>query len=119
MRPMTHSDEILVPIFDQLTPLEDLNGVEECSDCNEANFEIYEDSVRRGFDQHVLNDLARDLGFLEKASEILASRLNKKNLLEQRVKVSYFRTRKSKFRQYFEVTAALYFAITFPVYWRN
>ena len=53
MRPMNHSDKIPVPIFEQLPPLEDLNGVEEFSDSNDADFEIYEDLVRRGFDQHL------------------------------------------------------------------
>ena len=53
MRAMNHSDEIPVPIFEQLPPLEDLNGVEEFSDSNDADFEIYEDLVRRGFDQHL------------------------------------------------------------------
>ena len=48
-----------------------------------------------------LNDLARDLGLSKKASEIPASRLNEKNILEQGVKVSYFGTRESTFLQYF------------------
>lgn len=98
---MPHSAEIPVPVFKQLPPLEDLRAVEERSDSNDADFEIHEDSVRRGFDQHKLNDLARDLGLSKKASEILASRLNERNLLEQEVKVSYFRTRESTFLQYF------------------
>ena len=32
--------------------LEDLSDVEERSDSNNADFEIHEDSVRRGFDQY-------------------------------------------------------------------
>ena len=87
---MPHSDEIPVPVFEQLPPLEDLSDVEERSDSNDADFEIHKDSVRRGLDQHELNDFTRDLGISKKASEILALRLNEKNLLEQGVKVSYF-----------------------------
>ena len=56
---MPHSDEIPVPGFKQLPPLEDLRYVEERSDSNNADFEIHEDSVRRGFDQHDLNDSVR------------------------------------------------------------
>ena len=93
VRPMSHSDEIPVPVFEQLSPLEDLSNVEERSGSNDGDFEIQEDSVPRGFDEHELNDFVRHLGLIKKkASEILASRLNEKNLLEQGVKVSYFRT---------------------------
>ena len=94
---MRHSAEIPVSVFEQLPYLEDLSDDEERSDSNDADFKIHEDSVHRGFGQHEMNDLARDLGPSKKASEILASRLNEKNLLEQGVKVSYFRTRESTF----------------------
>lgn len=76
---MPHSDEIPLPVFKQLPPLEDLCYVEKRSDSNNADFEIHEDSVRREFDQHDLNDLACNLGLSKKASEILALRLNDKN----------------------------------------
>lgn len=114
IRPMPHSAEIPVPVFEHLPPLEDLIDVEERSDSNDADFDIHEDSVRRGFDQHELNDLARDLGLSKKASEILASRLNEKNLLEQGVKVSYFRTRESTFLQYFRSDSGFVFCHNIP-----
>lgn len=77
-------------------------------------FEIHEDSVRRGFDQHELNDLARDLGLSKKASEILPSSLNEKNFLEQGVNVSYFRTRESTFLQYFRSNSSFVFCHNIP-----
>ena len=92
---MPHSAEIPVSVFEQLSYLEDLSDVEEHSGSNDADFDIHEDLVCKGFDQHELNDLERDLGLSEKASEILASRLNEKNLLERGVKVSYFQTKES------------------------
>ena len=95
IRPMPHSDEIPVPLFEQLPPREDLSDAEERSDSNDEDFEIDKDSVHREFDQRELNDLARNLGLSKKPSEVLASRLNEKNLLEHRVKVSYFRTRET------------------------
>ena len=114
IRPMPHSAEIPVPVFEQVPHLEDLSDAEERSDSNDADFDIYEDPVRRGFDQHELNNLARDLSLSKKASEILASRLNEKNLFEQGVKVSYFQTRKSTFLQYFRSNNSFVFCHNIP-----
>ena len=55
-----------------------------------------------------MNDLASDLGLAKMASEILASRLNKKNLFEKGAKVSYFNPEKLHFNSTLEVTVALY-----------
>ena len=98
---MPHSAEIPVPVFVQLFSLENLDYDEELSGSNDADFEIEDDSVRKGFDQHEIHDLARDLGLSKKASELLASRLNEKILLEKGAKISYFRSRESAFLQYF------------------
>ena len=49
IRPMPHSDEIPVRVLEQLPPWEDLSDVEERSGSNDEDFEIDEDSVRRGF----------------------------------------------------------------------
>ena len=103
-----------MPVFEQLPPLEDLSDVQKHNESNDANFEIHQDSVRRGFDLHELNELARDLGLLRKASEILASRLNEKNLLEQGVKESYFGTRESTFLQYFRSDIGFVFYRNIP-----
>ena len=111
---MHHSDEIPLPGFKQLPPLEDLRYVEKRSDSNNADFEIHEDSVRRGFDQHDLNDLACNLGLSKKVSEILALRLNEQNLLEQGVKISFFRTRESTFLQYFRSDSGFVFCHIIP-----
>ena len=40
IRPMPHSVEILVPVFEQQPPVEDMVDVEECDDNNDADFEI-------------------------------------------------------------------------------
>ena len=115
IRPMLHSAEIPVPVvFKQLPHLEDLSDIEEHSDSNGADFDIHKDPVWRGFDQHKLNDLACDLGLSKKASEILASRLDKKNLLEQGMKASYFRTRESTFLQYFWSDSGFVFCHNIP-----
>lgn len=53
------------------------------------------------FNQSELNDLVRDLGFSKKAAEILASRLQEKNLLHRSAKISYFRKREEMFLDFF------------------
>ncbi|GBO30867.1 hypothetical protein AVEN_218441-1 [Araneus ventricosus] len=74
--PVPHSAEIPVPVFKELPSLEiqEYESGEDRSDPNDEDFEIEDDSVRNGFEQHELNDLARDLELSKKASELLASR---------------------------------------------
>jgi len=51
--------------------------------------------------QMELNDFVRDLGLPKDGSEFLASFLKKKNLLELKTKVSFYRNRDFEFRKYF------------------
>ena len=53
-------------------------------------------------------------GSQKKESEILAARLNEKNLLEKGVKLSCFRTRESTFLQYFESNSSFVFCNNIP-----
>uniref|UniRef100_A0A6P7GL81 Uncharacterized protein LOC114333513 n=1 Tax=Diabrotica virgifera virgifera TaxID=50390 RepID=A0A6P7GL81_DIAVI len=104
IRPVPYSGENPLPVFNEFPYLEEEEygyGADE-SDSNDEDFEIEDDSVRKGFEQQELNDLVRDLELSKKASELLASRLNEKNLLEKGAKVSYFRTRERAFLQYFQ-----------------
>ncbi|KAK9696588.1 hypothetical protein QE152_g31482 [Popillia japonica] len=68
--------EIPAPVFKELPSLEiqKYESGEHRSDSYDEDFEIEDDSVRKGFDQLELNDLARDLGLSIRASELLASR---------------------------------------------
>ena len=45
IRPMLHSDEIPVLVFEQPPPVEVLSDVEECSHSSDADFKIYKDLV--------------------------------------------------------------------------
>ncbi len=45
------------------------------------------------FNQAKLNDLVSNLSLSKELSELLASRLNKKNLLQQSTKVTFYRRR--------------------------
>ena len=44
-------------------------------------------------DDDELNDLVRDLGLSKELSELLASRLNEKNMLYEKTKVTFYRNR--------------------------
>jgi|SRR6218665_2476428 len=72
---------------------------EERSDSNDSNFifEIEDDSVRKGFDQHEKYEFVQDLGLSKKESELLASRLEEKNLLEKERRFSTFEPEKMNF----------------------
>ena len=53
------------------------------------------------FSQTELHELVCDLGLSKKAAEMLASRLQEKHLLDDSVKVSYFRKRYQSFVTFF------------------
>ncbi|KAK9881157.1 hypothetical protein WA026_014507 [Henosepilachna vigintioctopunctata] len=92
-----------VSVFQELTCLEIQEDElsDDRSDHSDKDFEVEDDSVRRGFNQNELNNLVRDLGLSKKASELLASRLYEKFQLEQGAKVSYLRSRESAFQHFF------------------
>ena len=48
-----------------------------------------------------MNDLVRDLGLSKELSELLASRLNDKNLLQDGTKVRFYRHRENELLKYF------------------
>ena len=51
--------------------------------------------------QNELNDLVRDLGLSKSKAELLGSRLQQWNLLQDDVRISVFRSRHSHFEPYF------------------
>ena len=53
------------------------------------------------FNQFELNDLVRDLNLLKETSEILASRLNEKNLLQPGTNITFYRRREKDLLPYF------------------
>ena len=54
------------------------------------------------FNQMELNDLIRDLALSKECSELLASRLKEKYLLEEKTNVTFYRTREKNFVKYFD-----------------
>lgn len=73
--------------------------------CADAAHEEYKDrstsKIPLKFSQEELNDLVRDLRLSKYASEVLASRLNEKGLLEKGVKICFYRDRDVSFRKHF------------------
>ena len=107
---MPHSDEIPVPVFKELPLLEnvkDMTGdiVEHDSD---VEFEERGSTTRpHCFNQVKLNDLVRDLNLSKEASELLALRLNEKNLLQHGTKVTFYCSRGKALLQCFRVDSDL------------
>ena len=54
------------------------------------------------FDQQNLSDLIRDAGLSKKSSEVLASRLKDRNLLQDGTKITFYRTRDKEFVPFFD-----------------
>ena len=109
IRPVTHSDDIPVPVFKEFTdvPYEcsepgTYHHEEETDD--EGHDEDYAGPSNQPvpFNQEQLSDLIRDLSLSKAASELLASRLKDKNLLEQGTKITFYRTRDEEFVSYFD-----------------
>ena len=100
---MPHSDEVPVPMFDQLPTLEYEDDItEDISEWySDAEFPDVTSTGSQRFDQPELNDLVRDLGLSKKLSELLASRLNDKNLLQDGTKETFYRHRENELLKYF------------------
>ena len=112
IRPVPHSDELPVPVFNGFSSSEDPDSEEEQAGlrgCQEDHQKASEDSssdtqqssAPQQFNQPELNDLVRDFGLSKAAAELLASRLKEKNLLDPSTKVSYFRKRDQMFVDFF------------------
>ena len=95
-RPSPHSHEVPIPTFHQRPELEDGQcSSDQYSDNNlnegDGDYEGMS-SVPQRFRQEELNDLVKDLNLSKAASELLASRLNNKILLERGTKITYYGT---------------------------
>ena len=108
IRPVPHLLEMPVPVCSGLPLEEDMADVVEDEgdvDFQEAN-SIY-NSKPQCFNQAELNDLVRDLSLSKESSELLASRLNEKHLLERGTKISFYRNREHDLLKYFRYESDL------------
>lgn len=101
-RPIPHSEDVPIPkLIDssELSSEFEYNTANDLSDCDS----VFEDTetIPQRFNQCELNNLIRDLALSKEASEVLASRLNDKKLLERGTKITYYRTRDKAFLTFF------------------
>ena len=87
IRPVPHSKELPVPIFTTLPDVEkeqDIPLPDHTARCSDDSCNDYEEPPYgpQKFTQSELNDLVRDLCLSKDQSEILASRLQEKNILD-------------------------------------
>ena len=107
--PVPHSAEIPVPVFAQLPCPEDMGYDEKLSESNDADFEIEQESVRTGFH---LSDLHEIWDYQKRLQKSELKTIYEKNLLEKERRNHTFDTEKVRFCSTFEVTVALFIAIT-------
>ncbi|KAK5649680.1 hypothetical protein RI129_000709 [Pyrocoelia pectoralis] len=98
-RPVLHSEQIPIPSFSSLPSLPEddaalptFDEIQCMSSENDSDFEADLSSPQR-FNQQELNDLIRDLNLSKESSELLASRLNEKNLLQPDTNITFYRKR--------------------------
>ena len=97
-RPVAHSDECPVPIYEILSEDSDNDSTasQESQEDEEADFS---DDTPHPFSQNELNDLVRDLNL--SSAELLASRLKKKSLLSHGTRITFYRNRHQEFLLFF------------------
>ena len=86
---------------------------EEKDDLNDNDF-VPKSSEPILFNPEELSDLIRDLNLSKESSELLASRLNDRNLLQQGTKITFYRTRDNEFLRFFEELPDFVFCIDIP-----
>ena len=101
---MDHSEEIPVPKPPIISGLEDYGE-------KDVYLPDQKDAIPPGstFNQGELNDLCRDLGLSKDSSELLASRLKVKKLLDPGTNVCYFRKREQDYLEYFDSKSKVVF----------
>ena len=114
-QPIPHSDEVPIPVYDHLTELTESSdeststAVVDAVSCSSGS--EFEGAVvtPQPFNQFELNDLIRDLNLSKETSEVLASRLNEKKLLQPGNNITFYRRREKDLLPYFSHESNLVF----------
>ncbi|QQP53101.1 Uncharacterized protein FKW44_005452 [Caligus rogercresseyi] len=106
IRPVPHSEDVPVPVFESFPDVTDDERATELLQCDGLHNHDDRDfegttSQPKQFNRGELNDLVRDLNLPKKSAELLASRLSEKNLLQSGTTISFYRTRDSEFVSFF------------------
>ncbi|XP_071748054.1 uncharacterized protein [Lepeophtheirus salmonis] len=107
IRPVPHSDERTVTLFTKLADIDDEAHTSVDDDDEEdidANYAPLGPLFGQPFlySQPELNDLIRDLNLPKQSAELLASRLQVRNMLAQDTSVTFYRNRDAKLRKFFD-----------------
>ena len=111
IRPVAHSVDIPIPEFKKLPDLSiDEHSDEEQHDYKKlAHVDDDDDDVDFAcsstpvlLDQQNLSDLIRDLSLSKESSEVLASQVKDRNLLQHGTKITFYRTRDKEFVPFFD-----------------
>lgn len=102
IRPVPHSEGLPIPVFSVL-PQITLSSTEEISspEDDSGDEDFSGTTLPQLFSQEELNDLVRDLNLPKNSAELLASRLKEKNLLENGVRITFYRSRHEEFLSFF------------------
>ena len=107
IRPVPHSEELPISVFEGLPYLVSALSSEDDLSSTDSETTIADNDFPPSllppqlFSQNELNDLARDLNLSKESSELLASRLKEKNLLQPGTFITDYRNRHAEFLPYF------------------
>ena len=88
--------------IDEHSDKEQQYDYKELADVDDDNKDFACSSTPILFDQQNLSDLIRDLSLSKESSEVLASRLKDRNLLQHGTKITFYRTRDKDFVPFFD-----------------
>lgn len=110
IRPVGHSSDIPVPQPPSTIP-SDYTDSSERSESEDLTYDPQSESEKKPhlITQHELNDLVRDLTLTKQQSELLASRLQEWNLLDEDTRITIFRKRSFSLQQYYSMENNLCF----------
>ena len=109
LQPVRHSDTIPVPVFSEFPEIVSEDDGDSDSAEEDPHFDATPlntpsttpkrtNTVRR-FDQGELNDLVRDLNLSKQNSELLASRLQERGMIDTRTNITFYRSREKELLQ--------------------
>ena len=88
--------------IDEHSDKEQQYDYKELADVDDDNKDFACSSTPILFDQQNLSNLIRDLSLAKESSEVLASRLKDRNLLQHGTKITFYRTRDKDFVPFFD-----------------
>ena len=107
IRPVPHSEEHPIPVFKDLPQLESALSSEDDLSSTDSETTMADNNFPPSllppqlFSQNELNDLASNLNLSKESSELLASRLKEKNIIQPGTFITYYRNRHAEFLPYF------------------